>query len=248
LEVIIIEDFVANFASFLPFGYAFGAGMVTTVSPCGVAMLPAYISLHMGTQEDGFWAQSPLKRSGRALAMSGVVTLGLAVVFGLVGTIFSLGGEFLMEFIPWFAIAIGAVLILFGVYLLLGGHFYTSLPARMATHLGNPKGSGIKGFFVFGIAYAIAAMSCTLPVFLAVVASAFSLKNVASGTLQFVSFSLGMGLIIALIALGSVLFKETVNRWIRQIVPLVARVSALLLIFAGSYILYYWFVRGDILS
>ena len=40
-----IESFVANLAGLLPFGYAFGAGMVTTVSPCGIAMLPAYVSL-----------------------------------------------------------------------------------------------------------------------------------------------------------------------------------------------------------
>lgn len=239
---------MANFAAILPFGYAFGAGMVTTVSPCGIAMLPVYISLHLGTQEDDFQDKSLLRRISRAFAMSGVVTLGFAVVFGLMGAIFSLGGEFLMDFVPWFAVVIGVTLILFGIYLLFGGHFYTSLPARLANRMGNPKKSGIKGFFVFGIAYALAAMSCTLPVFLAVVASAFSLKSVSSGTLQLVSFSLGMGFIIAILTIGSVLFKETVNKWLHRLVPLVARLSSLLLIFAGSYILYYWFDEGDILS
>ena len=43
-----IEAFVANLANLLPFGLAFTVGMVTAVSPCGVAMLPAYVSLYLG--------------------------------------------------------------------------------------------------------------------------------------------------------------------------------------------------------
>mgnify|MGYP001611737333 FL=1 len=35
-------------ADFLPLGYAFGAGMVSTVNPCGFAMLPAYLGLFLG--------------------------------------------------------------------------------------------------------------------------------------------------------------------------------------------------------
>ena len=71
---------------------------------------------------------------------------------------------FLIEFIPWIAVLIGITLILLGIYLTFGGHVYTSLPARLATRLSNPGNSGVKGFLVFGIAYAIAALSCTLDV------------------------------------------------------------------------------------
>ena len=241
-----MENFIAQFADWLPFGYSFGAGMVTTVSPCGIAMLPAYISLYLGTQEEGYWSQSPWKRGGRALLLSAMVTLGFVIFFGIIGAVLSLGGRFLLPAIPWLAIVIGIVLILLGIYLLAGGHLYSSLPQRLASRLGDPGGSSLKKFVVFGIAYAIAAMSCALPVCLVVVGSALSLEGFASGLFQFISFSLGMGLIIALITLGSALFKEAVNRWIRRLVPVVARFSGLLLIFAGGYILYFWFVVGDI--
>lgn len=60
-----IETLVANLASLLHFGYAFGVGMVTTVSPCGVAMLPAYVSLHLGSNEERFRTKSALKRNPR---------------------------------------------------------------------------------------------------------------------------------------------------------------------------------------
>ena len=242
-----IESFVANLASLLPFGYAFGAGMVTTVSPCGIAMLPAYVSLHLGAEEKGFWARSSLRRGARALAMSGVVTLGFVVFFGVAGAVLSLGGQFLLTFIPWLAVLIGVALILLGIYLLAGGHVYTNLPARLAGHLGSNGGSGIKGFLVFGIAYGIAALSCTLPIFLVVVGSALAMKGFTLGLLQFISFALGMGTVIALVAIGSALFKESVNRWLHRLVPVIARLSGLLLIFAGGYILYFWFKVGDIL-
>ncbi len=243
-----IETFVANLAILLPFGYAFGAGMVTTVSPCGIAMLPAYVSLFLGTDEEEFRARSPLRRGTRALAMSGVVTLGFVAFFGIMGAILALGGQFLITFISWAAVIIGVALILLGIYLLSGGHLYTNLPARWASRLGKNGDLGIKGFLIFGIAYAIAALSCTLPIFLAVVGSALAVNDFTLGLLQFVSFALGMGFIIAIVTIGSTLFRETINRWLRRLVPVVARLSGLLLILAGGYIIYYWFTVGDILD
>ena len=74
------------------------------------------------------------------------------------------------------------------------------------------------------------------------------MKGFTSGLLQFVSFALGMGCVIAIVTIGSALFKETINRWLRRLVPVVARLSGLLLIFAGGYILYFWFIIGELLS
>ncbi|MFC1951484.1 cytochrome c biogenesis CcdA family protein [Chloroflexota bacterium] len=243
-----IKSFIVNLASLLPFGYAYGAGMVTTVNPCGIAMLFAYVSLYLRSEEEGFWAKSPLRRGAKALTMSVMVTLGFVVFFGIMGAILSLGGQFLLTFIPWITVIIGAALILLGIYLLVGGHFYTGLPARLAGRLGRSGDLGIKGSFIFGIAYGIAALSCALPIFLAVVGGALAMKGFTSGFLQFVSFALGMGFVIAIITLGSALFKETIKRWLRRLVPIVAKLSGLLLIFAGGYILYFWFKVGDILN
>lgn len=239
---------MTNLAVLLPFGYAFGAGMVTTVSPCGIAMLPAYVSFYLRGKDEDFQTKSALSRFGRALAMSVVVTLGFVAFFGIIGAVLSWGGQFLLPFIPWAAVIIGVVLILLGIYLLLGGSVYTSLPGRLANRFTKPGGSNIMGFLVFGIAYGIAALSCTLPVFLAVVGSAMAMDGFTSGLLQFVSFALGMGAVIAVVTIGSALFKETLNRWLRRLVPLVARFSGLLLIFAGGYLLYFWFKVGDILN
>jgi len=244
----LIEESIAKLALLLPFSYAFSAGMVTTVSPCGIAMLPAYVSLYLGTEGADFWSQSSLRRSARAIAMSAVVTLGFTVFFGIMGAILSFGGQFLVSYIPWIAVLIGATLIVLGIYLLAGGYIGFNLPARLAGNIISLGGSGFKGFLIFGIAYGIAALSCTLPVFLVVVGSAIATQGFTSGLLQFVSFALGMGLVITVVTIATALLKETINRWMRRLVPVVARFSGLLLILAGSYILYFWFKTGDILN
>jgi cytochrome c-type biogenesis protein len=243
-----IENFVVNLTNILPFGYAFSAGMATTVSPCGIAMLPAYVSLYLGAEEGGLLTGSSFQRLIRALIMSVAVTLSFVVFFGAIGALLSAGGQFLITFIPWITILIGVALVLLGIFLVTGAHMYTSLPARLAVRLGNPGGTSIKGFVIFGIAYAIAALSCTLPVFLVVVASALTVGGFTSGLFQFVSYALGMGFVILVISIGSVLFREMVNRLLRRVVPVVVRLSGFLLIFAGGYILYFWFTVGDILS
>jgi len=180
--------------------------------------------------------------------LSLVVTLGFVILFGAAGAVFSLVGDSLKSIMPWVAVVVGVLLVLMGIFFLFGGHIYINSLARLASRLGGGKDVSIKGFFVFGIAYAFAALSCNLPVFLVVVINSIMDEGYGTGLLQFVYYALGMGFVMMLIILISALFKETANRWLRRVVPVVARLNGLLLVFAGVYIIYYWFVLGDILG
>ncbi len=68
-----IENFVVNLGNMLPFGYAFGAGMATTVSPCGIAMLPAYVSLYLGVEGEGLLTGSSLRRVSQCTTLGGII-------------------------------------------------------------------------------------------------------------------------------------------------------------------------------
>jgi cytochrome c biogenesis protein CcdA len=85
----------------LPVGYAFGAGMVAAVNPCGFAMLPAYLSLYLGAQEEGFANRPVLFRFLRALLVGAVVSSGFVLLFGLAGSVISAGGNALLTAMPW---------------------------------------------------------------------------------------------------------------------------------------------------
>ena len=41
----LLTGWLTELAAVLPFGFAFGVGMVAAVNPCGFAMLPTYLSL-----------------------------------------------------------------------------------------------------------------------------------------------------------------------------------------------------------
>ncbi|MFQ5925728.1 MAG: cytochrome c biogenesis protein CcdA, partial [Dehalococcoidia bacterium] len=91
-----IADLLSRLADWLPLGYAFGAGMIATVNPCGFLMLPAYVAYYLGTDE-GNQQESPLRVRGlHGLALGLAITLGFVVLFSTIGLAVSLSGQALL--------------------------------------------------------------------------------------------------------------------------------------------------------
>jgi cytochrome c biogenesis protein CcdA len=89
--------------------------------------------------------------------------------------------------------------------------------------------------FVYGVAYALASLGCTLPIFLVAVGTALAVGPVGSLVL-FVAY--GLGLVLTAVALGAALFRGIVSTSLRRVLPYVQQVSALLLVVAGDYLLW----------
>ena len=240
------STWLGRVADFLPLGYAFGAGMVATVNPCGFAMLPAYLSLYLGTDEMRFAQASAIRRFAQALVVASAVSAGFVMLFGVVGLIIAAGGSFVVGAFPWIGLSVGVLLVALGLWLLTGHTLYAGLTERLAVRLGHPGQKGIRGFFLFGLAYGTASLSCTLPIFLSVVGSALAVQGFLSAATQFVSYALGMGLVIVVLTLGLALFKGTVVIGLRKALPYFQPLSAGLLLLAGAYIVYYWLTEGQL--
>ena len=99
--------------------------------------------------------------------------------------------------------------------------------------------------FAFGTVYAAGSLSCTLPIFLVVVGSSFASQGFLDSLGQFIGYALGMGLILIVVMVGTALFRGTVLRWLKRAIPYVHRASAMFLIGAGAYLLYYWIFFAD---
>ncbi len=242
-----ISQLLGQVAGLLPFGYAFGAGMVSAVNPCGFAMLPVYLTLYLGAKESEFRQKSFFLRLLKAFWIALVVTAGFALLFGVVGAIVSAGGSFLMGIMPWLAVVVGFGLIFLGTWMLLGHtlsmHFFLAAAGKIS----DPRQMTVFGFFLFGVAFGATSLSCTLPIFLMVVGSSIAAGNFTEGLLQFVSYILGMGSVMLLLTLGIAVVKEgVVVGTLRKILPYVQKLSALLLLMAGTYIVYYW-LSSDLL-
>ncbi len=100
-------QWLTSLGALLPLGFAFGAGMVAAVNPCGFAMLPAYLSLYLGSREAGFGKRPALGRVFRAVLIGGVVSMGFVLLFSMAGVIVAAGGSVIMEAMPWFGVVIG---------------------------------------------------------------------------------------------------------------------------------------------
>lgn len=235
-----LQQLFAGLVAALPVGYAFGAGMIAAVNPCGFAMLPAYLSLYLGNQEAGFEKRSSLGRALRALLIGGAVSSGFVLLFGLAGVLVSAGGSAILGTMPWVGMVIGAALILMGLSMLAGRTLYTGIFGRFAGRIGDPKAMGVRGFFLFGLAYGLASLSCTLPVFLAVMGSSLTTGSIAAGAGRFLSYGLGMASVLLVLTIALAFFKGGVISRLRKATPYVQPISAALLVVAGAYIIFYW--------
>lgn len=257
----LFTQWMSSVANLVPLGYAFGAGMVSVVNPCGFAMLPAYLGLYLGSRDFGSSSSIGATRSAgsvastpvmaqlsRAILVSLVVTGGFVLLFGGTGAVISVGGRLIVSVVPWVALGIGVILVFLGLAMLRGRHLSANFAAGLASRLGDPGAVSVRGFFVFGVAYALASLSCTLPIFLTVVGSSLAVSGFVAAVAQFVSYALGMGLVVLVLTLGIGLFKGAMVGGIRRALPYVERVSALLLIVAGGYIVYYWLFKGGLID
>ena len=189
-----------------------------------------------------------LNRLGRALLVSAILTLGFVVLFGIVGLLITAGARQIITLMPWSGLVVGAALTVVGAWILSGGTIYTPIAQRIARNLGDPTTINAKGFFLFGLSYGVASLSCTLPIFLAVLGIGVSTNSIFDSIGSFVVYALGMGSLIWILTTAIALFEETGSRLFRQVLPYTQFLSAGLIIIAGSYVVFYWLTEGELLS
>jgi len=233
------EAAMAQLASLLPFGYAFSAGMVASVNPCGFLLLPSYIMYYLGTPESE--TDEPVsKRTLRALVLGAIAALGFVVVFAATGSIVAAGGRWLNVVFPYARGAIGLAMLVLGIWLLFSRKTLGISAAKRLTIA--PKRS-VGNVFLFGIVYAIGSLSCTLPIFLVVVGSALAAQAWGQALGQFISYALGMATVFTAITVGAAILRQAATHRLQGIVHYVNRFSAFLLVGAGGYLIYDWIAQ-----
>jgi cytochrome c-type biogenesis protein len=239
----LVTGWLTSFSALLPVGFAFGAGMVAAVNPCGFAMLPAYLSLYLGAREEEFAKRPAGARALRALLVSLAVSSGFVLLFGAAGVVVAAGGHALLGAMPWVGFTIGVVLSVVGLWMLAGRSLYASFFQRIAGRLGSPKLASPKGFFLFGLGYGAASLSCTLPVFLLVVGNGIAAGSFLPAMAGFMGYALGMASVIVTLTLALAFFKSGLIAWFGRAMPHVRLASAILLLGAGVYLILYWLTR-----
>lgn len=226
--------------------FSFLLGLQAFFNPCGFVMLPTYVSMQLGEAEPGVRGWHNV---GRGLALGLAISVGFLIVFAAVAlAVLGLGGTLVAVF-PWIASALGAGLIGLGTAMLLGKRIPTlfRLDARLQRKLSGQRRGGLGFYVSYGAGYGLASISCTLPLFLAVIVQGAFSRGALNGLLHFAAYGLAMTLAMLSMTVTVAVFRQAVARpllaamrWLQQVTPFV-------MMAAGAYLIYYNLVYGGLL-
>lgn len=205
--------------------FPFSAGALTLLSPCGYALLPGYVSYYLGAK----------LTSTRAIAGGLASTLGLIILYSVIGLMAATLRGLIYPYLPTFTLIAAYIVIMMGVLMLMEVRF-PSLQLVKA-----PGRRGLLGFFLFGIAYGLAASGCTAPIFLSVLLYALTVAGFFGSTITFLVYALGVGVPLILISLLVARAKESALRRFHRITPWLHKASGTILILVGIYLIYFYY-------
>ena len=237
-----VQQFINS--TFAP-GFALAAGMIAVVNPCGFGMLPAWMGLYLSSQREE--NQSPAQKLLDSLRVGCIITLGFIVLFGIAGLLIGVGFRAVIEWFPWLGFFVGMSLIFVSSLMVSGYNLYSPLPQRLSGAIGNNRNRNVIGYFAFGISYGIASLSCTLPIFLVVVATSLASAGFKESVTQFFWYALGMGSIIFILTLSLSMMRGLLVAFSQKVNRFIVWVSPLLMYLSGIYIILYWTTFGELL-
>lgn len=216
--------------------FAFGAGLLATVNPCGFAMLPSFLSLYLGSSERA--PQGLAARATEGFVVGAVLSAAFGAVFLFTGLIVSAGLRSVLELVPWLATLIGLTLLIVGLAMLAGRHVGLNAASRIGVQ--QRSGDGLRRVAIFGITYALASLSCTLAVFLIVIGQALATANPLELLAVFGAYAAGSASVLIALSMSAALAKGTLEGALRRTLPLISRVAGALLALSGVYLVLYW--------
>ena len=226
----------------IPIYFAFTAGIIAAFNPCGMAMFPAYVGYQVGSISG---TDGVIKLVIRGLSRGVAVTLGFVTVFGSLGLILAIGGKFIAPFLPFLGLGVGIGITLVALWMLYHKRTF-ALPGLSGFEVGAL--TDVPSTFLFGIAYALASVSCALPIFLAaigiVVGSGLTVGTFLDVVLGSLSYSLGMGLVMTGVTMSALFFENSLSRIISRATVYVDILGKIAMLGAGIYLIWYWLV-GD---
>lgn len=193
---------------------AFGAGILSFLSPCVLPLVPGYLSVVSGLSA----SELRERREARPRVIGAILlfVLGFSVVFVGLGAIASGFGQVLHAHRAGLEHAAGAMVVSMGALLVV-----ISLPARLWHWLGSPMSSRVASLMrerrvrvhpgelgmavapVMGMAFAFAWTPCIGPVLGAVLSLAATRSTLVGGVLLLSAYSLGLGVPFVLFGLGA---------------------------------------------
>ena len=224
---------------------AFGAGILSFISPCVLPLIPGYLSYISGLSLDEMrGGPSGATRSAvavvapphvrrRVLVSSLFFILGFSLVFIALGASASAIGHFVLARKSVFSKIAGAVIIIFGLHTM--GVLRIEWLYQEKRVQTNRQPGGPFGALLVGIAFAFGWTPCIGPILAGILAIAATRSGVGEGVRLLAAYSLGLGVPFFATALAINRFFGALAR-IRRHYHKIELVSGALLVAIGALI------------
>ena len=211
---------------------AFGAGILSFVSPCVLPLVPAYIG-HLAGRAVGTDPTSGERATTLAHALAFV--LGFSAIFIILGASVGLAGFLIRDQLPWLRLAGGAVLIVMGLHV-AGVLRLPALYREMRLPF-RPSGRfGLASSFLVGVIFGAGWTPCIGPILGAILLYASTTQTVGQGALLLTAYSLGLGMPFLGAAWALDRSVQVLRRLNRQ-AQVVESVSGVLLVVMGLVVM-----------
>ena len=216
---------------------SFGSGLLAAVNPCGFVLLPTYLTYYLGIngrpteQRDG--------AVGRALVVSLSLSAGFMSVFLLVGSISRLFTDWINQNAKYVSLVIGLAMVGLGIAMLFGYRLPLTTPKLDVG--GRAKDRTVFSMFLFGIAYAVASIGCTIGPFSATVLGTIDTEGFATGLVAIALYGLAMSLLVTALTVSLAVAQGGLLKFLRTGMKYVELASAVVMIVSGLYLAWYWY-------
>jgi len=216
---------------------SFIRGMLAAVNPCGFVLLPTYLFYFLGMTSGA--ASTERASIRRALLVSGAVSSGFIAVFLVIGLITDQLTTWVVSNAKYATAVIGVAFLILGVAMLFGYKLPIFTPKL---DVGSRERTA-RSMFVYGVAYAVASLGCTLPLFMTVLFGTADREGLFAGLANVLAYGFGMAMLVTVLTVGLAAANVGLLKFLRSSMKYVEMVSGAFVLLSGAYLLwYFWWV------
>lgn len=201
-------------ASGISFLVAFGAGLISFLSPCVLPLVPSYVSVISGASYEELrgltMGRNALRRT--ILVSSGLFVLGFSAIFVALGASLTVLGQTLGQYRAEMTKVGGMLSVLFGLYImgvLKLRPFLREL--RLLKFASTPV--GVLGPFLVGLSFGLGWIPCVGPTLGAILTLASGAESLAQGTALLAVYAAGLAVPLLLSAVAFEAFLTFFRRF-----------------------------------
>ncbi len=214
---------------------SFIRGLIASINPCGFVLLPTYLMYFMGVSAaNGEMQKAPISK---ALYVGSMVSAGFLAVFFTIGAVTQFWTQTLLDNAKYATLVIGILFIVLGVAMLFG----FKLPIGTMQLDTGERDRTMRAMFLYGVAYAVASLGCTLPLFMTTLFQTGESKGYWAGVANVVMYALGMAVVVISLTLALAAANQGFVRWLKSKMQYVEMVSGAFVLLSGTYLLWYFY-------